>query len=83
MASNTPTFPPFARVSFPVSSVVTGGELFTKILNEGKLQENVARRYFQQLVDGVEYCHRRGVCHRDLKVRRLDRGNLPWACVSG
>lgn len=51
-----------------VMDVVTGGELFTKILKEGRLEENVARRYFQQLVDGVEYCHRRGVCHRDLKV---------------
>lgn len=51
-----------------VMDVVTGGELFTKILKEGKLEESVARRHFQQLVDGVEYCHRRGVCHRDLKV---------------
>lgn len=54
-----------------VMDLVTGGELFTKILNEGKLQEDVARRYFQQLVDGIEYCHRRGVCHRDLKPENL------------
>lgn len=54
-----------------VMDLVTGGELFTKILNEGKLEENVARRYFQQLVDGIEYCHRRGVCHRDLKPENL------------
>lgn len=54
-----------------VMDVVTGGELFTKILNEGKLEESIARRYFQQLVDGVEYCHRRGVCHRDLKPENL------------
>ena len=54
-----------------VMDLVTGGELFTKILNEGKLEENVARSYFQQLVDGIEYCHRRGVCHRDLKPENL------------
>ena len=54
-----------------VMDLVTGGELFTKILNEGKLEEAVARRYFQQLVDGIEYCHRRGVCHRDLKPENL------------
>lgn len=53
---------------YVVMDLVTGGELFTKILNEGKLPENVARRFFQQLIDGVDYCHRRGVCHRDLKV---------------
>lgn len=51
--------------------LVTGGELFTKILKEGKLPETVARNYFQQLVDGIEYCHRRGVCHRDLKPENL------------
>lgn len=54
-----------------VMDLVTGGELFTKILKEGKLEESVARRYFQQLVDGIEYCHRRGVCHRDLKPENL------------
>lgn len=54
-----------------VMDLVTGGELFTKILNEGRLEENVARRYFQQLVDGIDYCHRRGVCHRDLKPENL------------
>lgn len=53
---------------YVVMDLVTGGELFTKILNEGKLPEAVARRFFQQLIDGVDYCHRRGVCHRDLKV---------------
>jgi serine/threonine protein kinase len=63
-----------------VMDMVTGGELFTKNLNEGKVEESVARRYFQQLVDGVEYCHRRGVCHRDLKPENLlidsDNGEL-------
>lgn len=54
-----------------VMDLVTGGELFTKILKEGKLPENTARHYFQQLVDGIEYCHRRGVCHRDLKPENL------------
>lgn len=54
-----------------VMDLVTGGELFTKILNEGRLEETIGRRYFQQLVDGIEYCHRRGVCHRDLKPENL------------
>ena len=37
----------------------------------GKLEERHARVYFQQLVDGVAYCHERGVCHRDLKPENL------------
>ncbi len=29
--------------------------------------EDMARFYFRQLVQGVGYCHSQGVCHRDLK----------------
>lgn len=32
------------------------------------LDEKEARKYFQQLIDAVDYCHARGVYHRDLKV---------------
>jgi serine/threonine protein kinase len=34
----------------------------------GRLKEDEARKYFQQLICAVDYCHSRGVCHRDLKV---------------
>lgn len=67
---------------YVVMDLVTGGELFTKILNEGKLPEAVARRFFQQLIDGVDYCHRRGVCHRDLKVSVAFQCSLFLFCVS-
>ena len=52
---------------FIVLELVTGGELFDKIVQVGKLTEDQARFYFQQLIDGVEYCHKLGICHRDLK----------------
>ncbi|XP_038987684.1 CBL-interacting protein kinase 8-like isoform X6 [Phoenix dactylifera] len=58
---------------------ITGGELFDKIVHHGKLSEADARRYFQQLVDGVDYCHSKGVYHRDLKPENLlldSQGNL-------
>ncbi|PRQ59584.1 putative protein kinase CAMK-CAMKL-CHK1 family [Rosa chinensis] len=35
-----------------------GGELFHKIV-KGKLEEEVARNYFQQLIITVDFCHRR------------------------
>lgn len=57
---------------------VKGGELFNKV-STGKVREDVARKYFQQLVRAVDYCHSRGVCHRDLKPENLlldEEGNL-------
>ncbi|XP_009366377.2 LOW QUALITY PROTEIN: CBL-interacting serine/threonine-protein kinase 8 [Pyrus x bretschneideri] len=50
---------------------ITGGELFDKIVHHGRLSEGEARRYFQQLIDGVDYCHSKGVYHRDLKPENL------------
>ncbi|XP_043714216.1 CBL-interacting serine/threonine-protein kinase 8-like isoform X2 [Telopea speciosissima] len=58
---------------------ITGGELFDKIVHHGRLSENESRRYFQQLIDGVDYCHSKGVYHRDLKPENLlldSQGNL-------
>ncbi len=35
------------------------------------MTENRARRFFQQIMSGVEYCHRHNVVHRDLKPENL------------
>ncbi|GMH01465.1 hypothetical protein Nepgr_003304 [Nepenthes gracilis] len=54
-----------------VLEFVTGGELFDKIARKGRLKEDEARKYFQQLINAVDYCHSRCVFHRDLKPENL------------
>ncbi|KAI5679796.1 hypothetical protein M9H77_01023 [Catharanthus roseus] len=53
-----------------VMEYAKGGELFNKVA-KGKLKEDVARKYFQQLINAVDFCHSRGVFHRDLKPENL------------
>ncbi|KAG2184797.1 hypothetical protein INT43_000710, partial [Umbelopsis isabellina] len=50
---------------------VEGGELFEHLVSRGRLCETEARRYFQQIIFGLEYCHRHLICHRDLKPENL------------
>eukprot|EP00262_Sarcandra_glabra_P017241 TRINITY_DN5834_c0_g1_i4.p1 TRINITY_DN5834_c0_g1~~TRINITY_DN5834_c0_g1_i4.p1 ORF type:complete len:445 (-),score=85.41 TRINITY_DN5834_c0_g1_i4:350-1684(-) len=66
-----------AKIYF-VMEYVKGGELFNKVA-KGKLKEDIARKYFQQLISAVDFCHSRGVYHRDLKPENLlldENGNL-------
>ncbi|KAG0486469.1 hypothetical protein HPP92_008564 [Vanilla planifolia] len=58
-----------AKIYF-VMEYVRGGELFNKVA-KGRLHEDTARGYFQQLISAVAYCHARGVYHRDLKPENL------------
>ena len=48
---------------------------YTQYTN-GRLKEEEARKYFQQLINAVDYCHSRGVYHRDLKVKHYLPGHL-------
>ncbi|KAE8714010.1 CBL-interacting protein kinase 5 [Hibiscus syriacus] len=45
--------------------LVHGGELFSKVA-KGRLMEDLARLYFQQLVSVIDFCHSRGVYHHGL-----------------
>lgn len=62
-----------------IMELASGGELFSKLRRRGRLNEASARRYFQQLVSAISFCHKNGVAHRDVKPQNLllDRnGNL-------
>ncbi|KAJ8751576.1 hypothetical protein K2173_016822 [Erythroxylum novogranatense] len=61
---------------------VTGGEVFDRIVHHGRLLENEARRYFQQLIDAVSHCHSKGVYHRDLKIAYFGWSAIPYLLIS-
>ncbi|GAN07463.1 pkinase-domain-containing protein [Mucor ambiguus] len=48
-----------------------GRELFNYIVEKGRMAEEDARRFFQQIICAVEYCHRHKIVHRDLKPENL------------
>ncbi|GAA5892487.1 hypothetical protein JCM6882_005628 [Rhodosporidiobolus microsporus] len=47
------------------------GELFDYIVRRGKMPEDEARRFFQQIMSALEYCHSHNIVHRDLKPENL------------
>ncbi|AAK39929.1 SNF-related kinase (nucleomorph) [Guillardia theta] len=56
---------------FVVTEYITGGELFDYIVERGRLNEDESRKFFQQMISGIEYCHNHMVVHRDLKPENI------------
>jgi 5'-AMP-activated protein kinase catalytic alpha subunit len=50
---------------------VPRGDLYNLIERKGRLTEDEARHFFQQILAGVEYCHNHRVTHRDIKPENL------------
>ncbi|KZV57042.1 CBL-interacting serine/threonine-protein kinase 7-like [Dorcoceras hygrometricum] len=54
-----------------VMELAPGGELFAKLNRCRRFSESTSRRYFQQLVSALRFCHQNGVVHRDIKPQNL------------
>uniref|UniRef100_A0A0B6YCF0 Protein kinase domain-containing protein n=1 Tax=Arion vulgaris TaxID=1028688 RepID=A0A0B6YCF0_9EUPU len=54
-----------------VMELVTGGELFDRIVEKGSYTEKDASQLIRQVLEAVDYMHDRGVVHRDLKPENL------------
>ncbi|KAK1144515.1 Protein kinase [Aspergillus melleus] len=46
-------------------------ELFDYLVKRGRCNDTEARKFFQQIICAVEYCHRHKIVHRDLKPENL------------
>ncbi|KAK6138707.1 hypothetical protein DH2020_027550 [Rehmannia glutinosa] len=54
-----------------VMELAQGGELFAKLNRCRRFSESTARKYFQQVVSALRFCHQNGVFHRDIKPQNL------------
>jgi len=54
-----------------IMELLTGGELFSEVVDNGGLPEPRARDYFKQVLLGMAYCHARKLVHRDIKLENL------------
>ncbi|XP_052247535.1 peroxisomal carnitine O-octanoyltransferase-like isoform X2 [Dreissena polymorpha] len=54
-----------------VLDLVTGGELFERIVNKGHYCEKDAAFAVKEMLGGVQYLHENGIIHRDLKPENL------------
>lgn len=54
-----------------VFELLSGGELFSRIRDQKLFSEQLARRYFREIVGAVEFMHEQGIVHRDLKPENI------------
>ena len=53
-----------------IMELATGGELYNAV-KDGAMEEPRAQWVFYQICSALDYCHSKGVCHRDLKLENL------------
>ncbi len=51
-----------------IMALVNGGELLSYCFDAGPLPEVQARQFFRDILAAVDYLHRKGIVHRDLKL---------------
>jgi 5'-AMP-activated protein kinase catalytic alpha subunit len=56
---------------FLVMEISSNGELFDYIVKKDRIKEIEACKFFQQIIDGIEYIHKLKIVHRDLKPENL------------
>lgn len=56
----------------PIGCRISGGELFERIVDEDfELTEREVIKYMLQIIDGVQFIHKQGIVHLDLKPENI------------
>jgi len=64
------------EISYTIMEFAMNGDFFSFLKKQRKhMNEKLARTYFRQLIEGLEYLHNNGVAHMDLKLDNLLIGN--------
>mmetsp|Transcript_1250 Transcript_1250/g.1684 ORF Transcript_1250/g.1684 Transcript_1250/m.1684 type:complete len:396 (-) Transcript_1250:1476-2663(-) len=56
---------------YMVMDLMTGGELFDRIVMKDHYSEQEAKEALAQIVIAIQYCHSRNIVHRDLKPENI------------
>jgi len=61
---------------YSVMPYAKGGDLFGSVVNEsrgeeGGMEEDVARYWFKQILEGLYFLQSKGICHRDLSLENI------------
>ena len=65
---SSPHSPLYSSKHYLVTELLGGGELFDAIIKKEHYAEEDARLVMVAITEALNYCHERGVVHRDLKV---------------
>ena len=54
-----------------VMELCSGGDLLSYVRKRRKVPEELAKITFRQIIDGLKYCHSKGIIHCDIKLENI------------